>query len=224
MYPIFFTFVVFALFTYVFMRRSNVSISQQREEFMEREREANSVRKQPLTDLKYINLDLSSLPVIETDDEYITERLRTLSVLAEPDNKIVNLSGVSNTDLKLKYGVANLTILTAYDQNFTNLCRCLFELGRRLYEAGDSENAIKFLEYGLNCGTDLKSHYTLMADIYEQNMQYKDIVKLIQNVENVNPTLRGSLVSDLNRRLEGTNYSASEPVAPLENINTSGDE
>ena len=39
--------------------------------------------------------------------------------------KLLNLSGISNTDLKLQYGHANLDLLAEYDQNFSNLLRCL---------------------------------------------------------------------------------------------------
>lgn len=218
MYPIFTCFIIFALFTFIFMNRSKNSFAKEKEQFLEKEREANSVRKQPLTDLEYIDIDLDSFPTIETDDEYILERINTLQVLAEPDNKIVNLSSYSNTDLKLKYGVANLTVLTEYDQNYTNLCRCLLDLGRRFYEAGDISNALFFLEYGIKCNTDLKSHYTLLADIYEQNMQYKDIVALIKKARNMNSALKDALIRDLTKRLEGTNYSADDAEAELEDV------
>ena len=200
------------------MRRSSNDFNKSNEEFLAREREANSIRKQPLIGLEYIKPDLSSLPTIETSDEYILERLNTLEVLSGEDTKIVNLSSYTNTDLKLKYGVANLTILTEYDQNFTALCRCLYELGKRLYEADDKNAAKAFLELGISCGTDLKSHYTLLADIYEENMQYKEIVELIHHAENINSALKGSLLRDLNERLKDTNYSADEPKKPLEDI------
>lgn len=219
MYPIFTIFAIFGLFTFVFMRRSSNDVFKKNEEFLERERAANSVRKQPLTDLKYINFDFSSFPEIQTDDEYILERLNTLKILSEDDNKIVNLSGYTNTDLKIKYGVANLTILTEYDQNFTSLCRCLYELGKRLYDQGDIQNAKLFLEFGIQCETDLKSHYSLLADIYEQNMQYKDIVALSHIAAvNVNSTLKPALLKELTQKLEGTNYTINDEPKPLEDI------
>ena len=220
MYPIFTVFVIFALFTFVFMNRTSNNFSKEKEAFLEKEREANSVRKMPITDLDYISVDLSKLPNIETEDEYINERLHTLQVLSEEDTKIVNLSHYTNTELKMKYGVANLTLLTEYDQNFTNLCRCLYELGKRFYELGNLEAAKSYLEYGIACGTDLKLHYTLLADIYEQNIQYKDIVALIKKAETINSALKSSLIRDLTKRLEGTNYSVNDESAPLEDISS----
>jgi len=220
MYPFFTAFALFALFTFVMMKRGSNNFNKNKEAFLEREREANSVRRQPIKDLKYVNLNLSDLPSVETTDEYLMERLDTLKVLSEEDNKIVNLSSYTNTDLKIAYGVANLPILTSYDQNFTSLCRCLYELGKRFYESGDIKTAKSYLEYGISIGTDLKSHYTLLADIYEQNMQYKEIVGLIHSAENINSALKGSLLRDLNNRLKDTNYSADEIQKPLEDIST----
>lgn len=202
MYPIFTVFFIFAIFTYIYMNKSNSSFSKEKEALFEREREANSVRKQDISNLPYINLDISSLPEVNSDDEYIKERLSTLNILSSEDNKIINLSEYTNTDLKLKYGVANLTILTEYDQNFTNLCRCLYELGKRLYESGDTDNAKAFLEYGIECGTDLKLHYSLLADIYEQNNQYDGISSLLEKAMNVNSALKQALIDDLSKRLE----------------------
>lgn len=202
MYPIFTIFFIFAIFTYIYMNKSNSSFSKEKEALFEREREANSVRKQDISNLPYINLDISSLPEVNSDDEYIKERLSTLNILSSEDNKIINLSEYTNTDLKLKYGVANLTILTEYDQNFTNLCRCLYELGKRLYESGDTDNAKAFLEYGIECGTDLKLHYSLLADIYEQNNQYDCISSLLEKAMNVNSALKQALIDDLSKRLE----------------------
>lgn len=218
MFPIFILFVIFALITFLYMNKSNNSLSKEKEEFLERERAANSVRKMPLTDLDYINVDLSSLPSIETDDEYILERLNTLNRLASDDVKIVNLSSYTNTDLKLKYGVANLTLLTEYDQNFTTLCRCLYELSKRLYDLKDIETAKAYLEYGIKCKTDLKLHYTLLADIYEENLQYKEIVSLISHAKSINSALKTSLINDLEKRLQGTNYSADDEKVQLEDI------
>lgn len=221
MFPIFILFVIFALITFLYMNKSNNSLSKEKEEFLERERAANSVRKMPLTDLDYINVDLSSLPSIETDDEYILERLNTLNRLASDDVKIVNLSSYTNTDLKLKYGVANLTLLTEYDQNFTTLCRCLYELSKRLYDLKDIKTAKAYLEYGIKCKTDLKLHYTLLADIYEENLQYKEIVSLISHAKSINSALKTSLISDLEKRLQGTNYSADDEEVQLEDISLS---
>ena len=60
-----------------------------------------------------------------------------------------------------------------------------------------------------------------MADIYEENLQYKEIVSLISSAKTVNSALKTSLIKDLEERLKGTNYSADDEKTPLEDISLS---
>lgn len=189
-----------ALFCFFFMKRTTRKSSFNSEEFFERERQANSVRKQPIDDLTYINVDLSIIPDIETDNEILTMAIKSLNALST--QKIVNLSDYSNTELKFKYGVANLPLLTEYDQNYTNFCRSLFDLGKELNNEGYTDNAIQVLEYGVTCGTDLKRHYMLLADLYEKKGRQDKIKELISSAENIKSLLKNSLINDLKAKLQ----------------------
>lgn len=188
-----------ALFCFFYMKTTNRKATLNTEAFFEREREANSVRKQPLTDIEFIELDMSKIPVVQTDNEIINSAYKGLDVLST--QKIANLSGYSNTDLKFKYGVANLPLLTEYDQNYTVLCRTLFDLGRELNAMNDIDSAVMVLEYGIECNTDLKSHYMLLANIYESRGQYDKIESLISSAEKMNSLLKNSLIKDLKEKL-----------------------
>ena len=44
-------------------------------------------------------------------------------ILTLKDLPIVNFTGISNTELKLRYGAPNIDLLTQYDQNYTLLVR-----------------------------------------------------------------------------------------------------
>ena len=58
---------------------------------------------------------MDALPDNERAEEY---RSLLTSLSTQP---VVNLTGFTNTDLKLEYGTANITCLTEYDQNYTLL-------------------------------------------------------------------------------------------------------
>ena len=127
-FPIFTTIGLILAFFSVYMRRSRKSIDSELKEFWDRELQANSVRKQPLTDIQYVEPDFSMLPFDEApSDDSIKDYQDKL--LALKDKKIVNLAGVSNTDLKLKYGVANLEYLSSCDNNFIELVKYLYDNG-----------------------------------------------------------------------------------------------
>lgn len=197
-----------ALVCFFYLKRSNRDATFNTEAFFERERQANSVRKQPLTDLEYVEIDLSRIPFIETDNEIIKSDLETIKTLA--NQKIVNLSEYTNTDLKFKYGVANLTILTEYDQNYTILCRVLYDLGRELYSIEDTNSAVSVLEYGIDCGTDLKSHYLLLADIYEKSGQIEKIQYLVEKANGINSLLKKQLINELEAKISRFNNVSKE--------------
>ena len=71
-------------------------------EFFQRELEANTTRKKDISGLNYLTIDFSRLPDLNgvPDEEgEIADIYRTLKTL--DGKQMLNLSGISNTDLKL---------------------------------------------------------------------------------------------------------------------------
>ena len=99
----------------------------------------------------------------ETISEECKEILRSLST-----QKIVNLTGYTNTDLKLSYGTANITCLTEYDQNYTLLVSTLQKWAEVLYRGGAKKECRQVLEYAVSVGTDVSHTYFLLADLYDE--------------------------------------------------------
>ena len=99
----------------------------------------------------------------ETISEECKEILRSLST-----QKIVNLTGYTNTDLKLSYGTANITCLTEYDQNYTLLVSTLQKWAEVLYRGGAKKECRQVLEYAVSIGTDVSHTYFLLADLYDE--------------------------------------------------------
>ena len=78
------------------------------------------------------------LPIFQVggidDNPELKKYEETLQSLA--GQKILNLGGKTNTDLKLEYGVANLETLCACDENYTTLCRTIYEYAECLKKLG----------------------------------------------------------------------------------------
>ena len=103
------------------------------DDFWEKELAANRTPRKSLDDLCYIQIPLNTLPLSALPDDSVAEECReTLEELSK--SPIVNLTGISNTDLKLQYGAPNINLLSSYDQRYTTLARTLQTLGNRLYE------------------------------------------------------------------------------------------
>ena len=91
-----------------FFRNRSVRRSEDATEaFWSREYESNHIRKKDISDLSYIEIPLDALPLHVCSSERCISLESQLTALA--GKKIVNLSNLSNTDLKLTYGTANLT-------------------------------------------------------------------------------------------------------------------
>lgn len=161
-----------------YVKRQNVNYQEQIESrtFWEREREANQTRKKDLSGLDYVHLELEKLPVDasslhagELSDLQISELERYESRIRRlASEKIVNLSGYSNTDLKLKYGAPNLPDLITYDQNYLTLLQTLSGWGRCLADYSLEPEAIQVLEYGVSVGMDMKKPLLLLADLQDK--------------------------------------------------------
>lgn len=165
--------------------------------FWERERLSNSVRRKSLDDLSYITIPMESLPLDAMPEEpSVAECLQTLKDLT--NQPIVNLTGYSNTDLKLEYGTANLTALSEYDQNYTILARTLQQWAEALYENGYVEEAQAVLEFSISTQTDISHSYYLLAEIYASKLEFSKIEQLYDTVQ----TLRSANKTVIARTLQ----------------------
>lgn len=148
-----------------FYRKKQASAQDEIEErFWSRENEANHIRRQDISGLPYITIPLEIFSMDICDNSGLKEYKQTLTQLSE--QKILNLSGQTNTDLKLKYGPANLAALIEYDQNYVTLCRTLLSYAECLLKLGYPKEAQKILEFGISCGSDLSQNYLLLANLY----------------------------------------------------------
>ncbi|HKL79315.1 MAG TPA: hypothetical protein VJ888_02640 [Mobilitalea sp.] len=160
--------IIFALWLNYEIHKISRIDKKKNDQFWKNERLANLSRRTNISGLEYITIPLDTLPMSDVEDSTINsyrDIIRSLS-----DKMIVNLTGLTNTDLKLKYGVANLNLLSEYDNNYTILVSMLHKWGERLYNKGYIKEAIPVLEYSVMCLTDVRKTYLLLAKIYmEQN-------------------------------------------------------
>lgn len=176
---------------YLLKTKKNDSIHK--EDFWERELKANSTRRQPLDDLDYIKLSLEDYPMTLLNDipkaEDYKQIIRSLCELP-----IVNFTGISNTELKLRYGAPNLDLLMHYDQNYTLLVRTLQQWAQMLYDAGYVDEARRMLEFSVSTGTDVSATYRLLCQIYNEQNTPEKIGELYPVAEMLNSAMQKTIV------------------------------
>lgn len=206
--PIFTTIVLTFGFIWIYMKLTTKTVNKDTEKFLEREVRANKVRKQSLDSLEYIKIPIDE---IKRPEPYPNERIAELTgiLVSLSDKTIVNLTGISNTDLKLSYGAANLPVLTEYDQNFTQLCTTLYNLGLEYDSIGLREDAIKTFNLGVRLGTDISGNYTRLAEIYAEMGEFAEIQRLATSAEGIRSITRQSTISKLLDILDSNTSSVS---------------
>lgn len=161
MFPFLAIFIVFCLLLTFYIRKNDTAQQKVQDEFWEKERLSNAVRKKDISKLDYITIPLDKIPVkLETSTE------KAIFSLAE--KPMLNFVGMSNTDLKLAYGTANLDILTEYENNFLEYVALLPDYAMELAEAGETEAACILLEAAVSANADSRKIDNLLAKLKEE--------------------------------------------------------
>lgn len=201
-YPIFASVVVFCLWLMFDLHRLRNKEAKKYQNFIDRENEANSTRRKSLDDLQYITIPFNELPMDTlNDDPKVNEYHQTLRDLSA--NPIVNLTGFTNTDLKLQYGAPNIDLLTNYDQAYTLLARTLASWGQVLFDNGYYNEAKSVLKYAVSTKTDVSSTYILLSKIYKSEGNEDEIRNLIEEASSLKSLSRNTIV----RKLEALLYN-----------------
>ena len=195
-FPIFASFILFVIWVTIESARRNKKDNKMTQGFWDRESKANHVRKKPLTDLPYITIPLESLPFsMMKDDSGIQDCQKTILELSE--KQIVNLTGLTNTDLKLQYGTSNLSTLSEYDGNYTTLVSTLFMWAQILYNNTYVDGAQAILEYAVSIKADISGVYKILCTIYSEKQQPEKIKLLEETVGELHSILRTPILNYL---------------------------
>ena len=201
-FPFLASFILLCIVMNLLMRRTSRKAEEKEASFWEKELEANNVRKKSLENLEYIHIPFDLLPFGTAGDDPSLQSAED-ELTALKDEKIVNLTGISNTDLKLEYGTANITPLSQYDQNYTALVCSLQKWGQALYDLGRFEDAAKVLEFAVKTRSDITATYRVLIDLYKTKLGLnedeikKKLDALIPIAKNLNSLSRQTILKML---------------------------
>ena len=195
--PVFlFAFILFTAILAVRRQRQTTKQEQANEAFLERERMANATRKKDISSLDYLSFTVQRLPIAEYSDEKLAEYESILTRLSS--QKIINLSGYSNTDLKLMYGPANFNDLSEFDENYHTLSDTLFAYAKRESELDRTNSAVTILEYAMELKIDSSQIYLLLAKLYQTLQTPEKIQIIIDTVSSMDESFASFVLPKLN--------------------------
>lgn len=205
-FPFFASFLIFIVVLQHNLRKGKKAQEQSEAAFWKREFSANDVRKRSLDDLVYVKFpatDFYPFKLLGAKDSssFLERNPEVKEILSRfvflENQKIVNLTEYTNTDLKYKYGVANLNTLTEYDTNYNELITLLHNYGSIYIREGYESQALFILEYAVSIGTDISGTYLLLAEIYQKNQQQDKIQWLKKEAEKISTSRKTSIIRKL---------------------------
>lgn len=190
------SFILFIIVLKYTLKKNEKAEKKALNEFWEKERQSNQTRKKSLDGLDYVEIPFQYIPKsLLSDNAVVQDCMEILESLG--GKKIVNLTGYSNTDLKLQYGTANLTVLSEYDENYTLYARTIYKLARTYYDNGYESNAAILLEKAVESGTDITGNYTLLAEIYQKKGEQEKIKSLIDSAVSLRSITQKNIIRSL---------------------------
>ena len=194
------SFIVFCVWLgYEIHKRRNAE-AKNYEAFWDREHAANSTRRKSLDSLPYIAIPVETFPFgLLPENEQVLEYEQTIRDLAQ--EPVVNLTGFSNTDLKLQYGAPNIDLLSLYDQRYTTLVCTLQSWAELLYKEGQPEAARILLEFAVSTHTDIYASYDLLVRIYKESSESDKIASLLPPAQEIRSLSKNRIIALLEERL-----------------------
>lgn len=195
------SFITFSLLVSYNIKKQARKNRRSEKDFWAREAQANSVRRKSLDGLPYIKIPLERFPThLLNENPDVLECIEVIESLTS--QKIVNLTGWTNTDLKLEYGTANITVLSEYDQNYTLLARTLQKWADALAEAGHADEAAILMEFAVSTNTDISRTYYQLADYWAARNRGDKIEQMMRTAEGLRSSSKSAILRHLKQSLD----------------------
>lgn len=171
MIPVFLFVIAVLIFAWVIQHNVKKNTGNDKEKiasYLKRDTDANFARRKDISNLSYIQIPFDKLPLdITLKDPNMQSKIAEYqkNIRDMKEKKMLNLSGISNIELKENYGTANLELLTIYEGNYSNYIRTLSLYANAIFSEYPVE-AVQLCEYCLEIGTDISSTYTLLGGYY----------------------------------------------------------
>lgn len=187
--------LLLSLMFMMFVKSKTKTHEQDVSEFFARESKANATRKKDINNLNYITIPFETLPFLSNPSEKIAGYEK--DILSLKDKRILNLNGITNTELKLTYGAPNLPALSDYDENFSRMTVILGKWGDALYSENYIDEARKVLEFAIVSDCESSLIYVTLGKIYkEKNIDRLSF--LIDKISHSNSPHKQAIIQKLN--------------------------
>lgn len=194
-YPILFLILIFIAILTFFIKRSDKRQQDGIEEFWEKERQASLTPAVDLSTIAYLNIPTEKFYFGTVDSDEVRGMESELIELSK--KPLLNLTNMTNTELKATYGSPNLEAMKKIGDDFDKLTVVLVSYAEALMSEGHISEAITVLEYGVFIKSDVSKTYTLLADCFAKLHQPRRIITLKDSVKPLHLLMEPVIMSHL---------------------------
>lgn len=205
-YPILLVIIIILIVIFRYnLQKSDKSRAKQNEDFWKKEESSLFARAKEIDKDLFINTNLPK-SLKKTELEYEKLGNKKLYELQErcfslSDNFLLNLSHMTNIEIRQTFGAAKLDTVEKYEINYALYIKSLYQFGKDLFDIGLVDDAIKVLEEGINVGTDISNHYILLGKIYYNKNEKSKISMLYDKANLLNSLTKNKILKELSKLL-----------------------
>lgn len=205
-FPVVFVWFLIAIFIFQHhLRKSSKAQEKVSSAFWNKEESSLVVRKKALEPEAYVQIHLTQADLKSQDyyqalgvEELYRQDRYLRDLMTQP---MVNFEHVSNTDLRLTYGTAMITMIETYEDTFNAYTATLYKMGDKLMKVEDHDYACKLLEEAVAVGTENGKCYLLLAKHYKATNQAVALENLIKKANDLKSLTKDALLKELTRLL-----------------------
>jgi tetratricopeptide (TPR) repeat protein len=198
---IFLSFLVFIIIYRIQLAKLDKDQNAINKLFWEREESSLFVRKKEIKPYELILPNVDSIPTY-SQSEYEAMGNKDLFNIQEKcitysHTKMLNTSHLLNSEVRLKYGSANIDTVEDYEENYHQYIKLLYQLGKGFFELNRLEDAILLLEEGLHVNTEISDHLILLGKLYKTTNQKEKFTALFNYANTINSLTKNKILHEL---------------------------
>lgn len=170
---------VIGYWIHIFSKSARKKMDVKFNTYLKREMQANVARKKEIDPAFFFVPDTSSLPFRDHAENERPLTRRQNAVKKKSQQKMLRFDKkYSNTELKLRYGIANLESIILYEANGNAYIYALVEWGQALLDSPYHDDAEVVLQESIRLGSNYSKSYLLLISFYKQKNDRKKIMAL----------------------------------------------
>ena len=180
-FPFLALFLIFLLVLFFRLRAIDSKRKADDDAFWQREMTADTTVVRGINEDDFVKIPLSEFPFGISNDPGLREF--ETKIHAIQDKKFMNLTGKTNTDVKLTYGVNHFDEVISYGENYDELMKLLSDYSELLESLGFTDAAEKILKCIIDSGCDMSAPYLTLGRIFSSRGETENLEELIESIE-----------------------------------------